>query len=365
MSTKLSLFCLSLLLSVKAMASGDMRLVVGTYTDGGSHGIYSFSFNEETGASKMLDSLQLKNPSYFVPSRDGRFLYAVSEKSDATAALAAIRFNAATGHMELINSQATGGEDPCYVATNEVVALTANYTGGSLSVFPLKRDGALGPRTQLFNGHTGGPDVKRQGTAHIHCARFLDKETVLATDFSADAILRFHYADGKLSPRGVAGRLDSGSAPRHLEFSRDGRTVYAMSEIGGTVTVFRNVKGTLKKIQVIASDSVGGEGGADIHLTPDCRFLYSSNRLKADGIAIFKVNAQNGKLTKVGYQDTGIHPRNFNITPNGRLLLAACRDSNVIQVFRIDPKTGLLTDLHKDIHLSKPVCVKFVALGRK
>lgn len=138
-----------------------------------------------------------------------------------------------------------------------------------------------------------------------------------------------------------------------------------MSKIGGTVTVFRNVKGTLKKIQVIASDSVGGEGGADIHLTPDGRFLYSSNRLKADGIAIFKVDAQNGKLKKVGYQDTGIHPRNFNITPNGRLLLAACRDSNVIQVFRIDPKTGLLTDLHKDIHLSKPVCVKFVALGSK
>ena len=360
MSTKLSWIFLSLLFGVKAMAFGDIRLVVGTYTDGGSHGIYSFSLNEETGASKLLDSLQLKNPSYLVPFREGRCLLAVSEMSDSTASLNAIRFDRTTGHMVLINSQPTGGEDPCYVATNGKTALTANYTGGSLSVFPILRDGSLGSRPQLFHGHTGGPDLKRQSSAHIHCARFLGKAEVLATDFSADAILRFRYAAGQLTPLGVAGRLDSGSAPRHLAFSRDGRTVYAMSEIAGTVTVFRNEGGALKKIQVIASDTVGGEGGADIHLSPDGRFLYSSNRLKADGIAVFKVHAQSGKLEKVGYQYTGLHPRNFNITPNGRLMLVACRDSNVIQVYQIDPRSGMLTDLHKDIHLSKPVCVKFV-----
>ncbi|MEG1545669.1 MAG: beta-propeller fold lactonase family protein, partial [Bacteroides sp.] len=68
----------------------------------------------------------------------------------------------------------------------------------------------------------------------------------------------------------------------------------------------------------------------------------------------------NGMLTKVGYQLTGIHPRNFIITPNGKYLLVACRDSNIIQVYERDVNTGLLTDIHKGIKVSKPVCIKFV-----
>ncbi len=355
------LFCLlqALLTSTGIMASDEIRLIVGTYTEGGSHGIYSYSFNQVTGEARILDSLKLANPSYLTPSADGRFIYSVTENHDDTAALSAIAFNKATGHMKLLNTQFTGGEDPCYVATNGKLALTANYTGGSMSVFPLRADGSLGKRIQLFKGHTGGPDSERQATAHVHCARFLDNY-VLATDFSADQILLFRNQGSKLTPLGVAGKTDRDSGPRHLEFSRDGRTVYLMSELSGNVTVFRNQNGRLTKLQVIASDTVGARGGADIHLTPDGRFLYSSNRLKADGIAIFKVDTKSGRLTRVGYQPTGIHPRNFNITPNGKLLLAASRDSNVIQVFSIDPQTGLLTDLHKDIRLSKPVCVKFI-----
>ena len=65
-------------------------------------------------------------------------------------------------------------------------------------------------------------------------------------------------------------------------------------------------------------------------------------------------------LAKVGYQLTGIHPRNFNITPNGKYLLVACRDSHVIQVYRRDETTGLLENINKDIAISKPVCIQFV-----
>ena len=339
----------------------ELNLIVGTYTDGGSYGVYTYKFNQQTGEASPLDSLHLNNPSYLTPSADGHFLYAVSEMHSPKAALNSIHLDRSTGKMTLVNTQLTGGADPCYVATNGKIALTANYTGGSMSVFPIRKDGSLGPRSQRFMGHTGGPDADRQNTPHIHCARFLGKSYVLATDFSADQILLFRHQGTQLTPLGVAGKADKDSGPRHLEFSHDGRAVYLMSELSGNVTVFRNNNGRLTKQQVIASDTLGARGGADIHLSPDGRFLYSSNRLKADGIAIFKVDAMDGRLTRVGYQPTGIHPRNFNITPNGKFLLASCRDSNVIQVFRIDPQTGLLTDTHQDIRLSKPVCVKFTA----
>ena len=133
-----------------------------------------------------------------------------------------------------------------------------------------------------------------------------------------------------------------------------------MSELSGKVTVFRYDDGRLETLQEIVSDSVGARGGADIHISPDGKFLYSSNRLKADGIAIFSVDGQTGLLTRIGYQPTGAHPRQFNITPNGKYLLCCCRDSNKIQVFRRDKQTGMLTDTHQDIPVSMAVCVQFL-----
>jgi 6-phosphogluconolactonase len=108
------------------------------------------------------------------------------------------------------------------------------------------------------------------------------------------------------------------------------------------------------------ADEGGGHGSADIHISPDGKFLYASHRLKKDGISIFKINSENGKLTKAGYQQTGIHPRNFNITPNGKYILVACRDSNRIEIYYRNGKTGMLTYTNKMIALSKPVCIQFL-----
>ena len=123
---------------------------------------------------------------------------------------------------------------------------------------------------------------------------------------------------------------------------------------------FEYKDGDLKEMQTIAADTVNAQGSADIHISPDGKFLYASNRLKADGIAIFNIHPDNGMLSKAGYQLTGIHPRNFIITPNGKYLLVACRDSNVIQVYERDADTGLLTDVQQDIKVDKPVCIRFV-----
>lgn len=120
--------------------------------------------------------------------------------------------------------------------------------------------------------------------------------------------------------------------------------------------------GELTQKQILAADTVGARGSADIHVSPDGRFLYASNRLQADGIAIFGIHPEEGTLTKVGYQLTVKHPRNFVITPNGKFLLVAGRDDNLIQVFSVNGETGLLTDTHQPIALNKPVCLKFAAM---
>jgi len=338
----------------------QLTMLVGTYTYDGSHGIYSWRFNQETGQAELLDSLAMPNPSYLTITKDGETVYAVNETNDSRAALAIISLQP-HGEMELVQKVPTCGGDPCYVASNGWIALTANYSGGSMSVFALRDDGLHAAHPVLFPGAIGGPDSSRQEAPHVHCACFTpDGKYVLATDFSADRILSFRLAGETVEANGVASEVSADSGPRHLVFSRDGREAYLMSELSGKVTVFRYADGRLTPLQEIVSDSVGARGGADIHLSPDGRFLYSSNRLQAEGLAIFAVDTLTDLLTRIGYQPTAAHPRQFQITPNGKYLLCCCRDSNKIQVFRRDLLTGLLTDTHRDILLRRPVCVQFV-----
>jgi 6-phosphogluconolactonase (cycloisomerase 2 family) len=128
--------------------------------------------------------------------------------------------------------------------------------------------------------------------------------------------------------------MPPGTGPRHFAFhSDDDKYLYILGELSGEVAVFDYENGDISHKQTVVADSLGARGSADIHISPDGRFLYSSNRLQADGIAIFAINANDGTLTKVGYQPTARHPRNFVITPNGKYLLVAGRDDNKIQVF--------------------------------
>ena len=340
-----------------------MTMLVGTYTNGASTGIYTFGFDQEQGTSRALDSIALSNPSYLTASADGRRVYAVSEKPDSSAALVTLDFDPSNGHLSLLGSQPTCGGDPCYVSTNGKWVLTANYSGGSLSVFPLRADGTADALATLFRGTATGPDSIRQADAHVHCAVFApDGKHVFATDFSADRLLRFDITDNGLAfaPDSTSTSLPPDYGPRHLIFAPDGRHAYVIGELSGTVTAMRYEGGRLDILQTLAADTTGARGSADIRISPDGRFLYASNRLRNDGLAIFAIHPTEGTLTLKGYQQTGLHPRNFNITPNGRYLLVACRDSHVIQVYERDTQTGALTDTGRDIRVDQPVCIQFV-----
>ena len=345
----------------------DMRMAVGTYTDTGNYGLYSFKFDEETADFMMLDSCKLTNPSYLTFSKDGKFIYSVNETPDEKASVSALAFNYESGRFSFLNSEKTFGTDPCYIATNGKVVVTANY-GGSMSIFPLEENGKLLPLSQLFEGTIGGPDTLRQNTPHIHCAEFsVDGNHLYATDFSADRLLVYKIIyDGRRveplitdSARQLAIELDPDNGPRHIVFDKNGNHAYVIGELSGKITVLEKKGDSFIVQQVIEGDPAKGRGSADIHISPDGGFLYASNRLINDGISIFKIDPDTGELKSIGYQKTGRHPRNFIITPNGRYLLCACRDSNEIEIFRVDETTGLLTDTGKTIKLPQPVCIKF------
>jgi len=364
MNTKGLLQILLTSLLAASCGSGDeLTMLVGTYTDAGSEGIYKYSFNQESGEHTSLGSVPAVNPSYLI--KNGKQVYAVSESNSAEAAAYSFDYDRSTAGLKKSATSLTGGEDPCYIATNGRIVVTANYSGGSVSVFTLDKKGALNPEATRFKGNIGGPDSLRQSTPHVHCTVFSpDGKYLFATDFSADKIIRFDVLKDGLSPSTdgqggqLAFQLEPDCGPRHMIFDRRGRKAYVIGELSGNVSVMRYRRGELSVMQVVDADKADARGSADIHLSPDGKFLYASNRLKDDGIAVFKVKG-NGRLQYAGYTMTGIHPRNFAITPNGKYLLCACRDSDCIEIYERDSRKGTLSDTGRRIALSHPVCICF------
>ncbi len=357
--------------AVTTSASDPLYMLVGSYGPADQEGIKVYKFNQATGEGQYVSGVKgISNPSYQTVSKDGKRVYSVGEDDGGTACANALTFDAATGTLTLINSQPTQGAAPCHIALSpeEDYVVTANYNGSNISLFPLDEEGRLKPgQTIGFEG--SGPDKERQAIPHLHFVYFTpDNHYLLANDLGTDRIHRFPLntrQKGSNTPlvdrqRASDIRLTPGSGPRHAVFSADGRFAYLITELSGEVMAFTYDGDSLSLMQTIQADTLDARGSADIHLSPDGRFLYASNRLKGDGLAIFRVNPEDGTLSKAGYQPTGIHPRNFVLTPNGQYLLVACRDIDEIQIFARDASTGLLTDTGRRIKTTKPVCLKFI-----
>ena len=366
---------LGAIVSLHSFAQGgkvnNLTMYVGTYTEGGnSKGIYTYNFNQENGTFELLNTATAANPSFVTSSPEGKRLYAVSEYNDGRQGVYSFDLSENKAQLSRPVFRPTAskdalpraGADPCYIVSDGKYVITANYTGGDISVFSLDAEGRLQAEVQhiAFAGRTP------ERVAHIHCIiPTPDKKYILATDLGNDQVYRFRYNKKArkntevLTAQQVAYQVSDGQGPRHLTFSKDGRFAYLINELGGECVVLSYRKGKLKEVQRLMADEGGGRGSADIHISTDGRFLYTSHRLKKDGIAIFAINAKNGTLTKIGYQLTGIHPRNFAITPNGKYLLVTCRDDNKIQVFQRDEATGRLTETSQEIEVDKPTCILF------
>lgn len=358
-------------------ASKEMRLYVGTYTSGGSVGIYLYRLDLADGSLEQVGTTEgVVNPSYLTLDRGGRLLYAVNEVEDfggaASGAVSAFAVERKTGALRLLNQRASKGGAPCYVtvAADGRFVLVANYAGGNVAVLPALRDGSLGEAVDVEQFAGSGPDRERQEAPHAHSVT-LDgaNRFAYACDLGTDKVMVYGFdrrtgALSRASPPSVS--MKPGAGPRHLAFHPRGRFVYVMNELDSTVTALARdpARGTLSELQTLSALPEGFAGantGADIHLTPDGRFLYTSNR-GHDSIAGFAVNARTGALRALGHTPTeGSTPRNFVIEPTGRFLLAANQKSDTVVTFRLDRRTGALRPAGHTAGVPSPVCLKLAA----
>lgn len=351
-------------------------LFVGTYTKGESKGIYAFSYDAKSGDAKALGlAAETQNPSFLAVDPSQRFLYAVNEVPQyhgaSSGAVTSFSIDHATGKLSALNQVASRGADPCYISLDKSgkFLLVANYTGGSIAVFPVRNDGSLGDATAFVQHAGAGKNPERQEGPHTHWIETTpDNRFALVVDLGLDEILvyQFDATRGTLTPNNPPFvKVEAGAGPRHFAFHPNGKFAYAIDELASTVTVFSfdPSSGTLRSLQsasTLPSGFTGRNDTAEIHVLPNGKFLFASNR-GHDSIAVFSIDGQTGKLAPVDHVSAkGKTPRNFELDPSGSRLLVANQDTGNVVFFKIDSHTGHLTPTGQQLKVPSPVSLRFV-----
>ena len=301
--------------------------------------------------SAMLPSTP--NPSHLTTTSDGRFLYCVSELKEACgicgSTVSAYAVEEGGARLRLLSRQATCGADACFVCLwhNEKWLLAANYSGGSVAVFPVEADHALGSASCVLRHSGCGTDVQRQESPHPHqILPAPDGHHVYVPDLGLDRLVcyRFDEEAGWLIKddwQDISGL--PGQGIRHGVFSADGTRLYVMTEMAAQVNVYSYDPADGSAALLQTCDTVRGTAGnlgAAIRLHPSGKWLYASVR-GADVLVTFRAD-ENGLLTEQSRISSGGKiPRDFDLTPDGRFLLAANQDSDSLCVFEIDAEGAL------------------------
>jgi len=353
---------------------------VGTYTTetnpkSASRGIYAFQFDDVSGALTPTGlAAETPSPSFLTVSADGRFLFAVNElqtyEGTATGLVSSFAVDRATGKLARLSVQPTQGAGPCHLALDKTgrYLAVANYNGGNYSLFPVDREGRLGPASLVVTGEsTSGPDGSPlKPLAHMvafdRTNRFL-----VASDKGLNKLLifRFDAAAGTLVPNTPPSVSwpQPRSGPRHFAFDPEERFVFSIGEQSATITTFAwnadsGVLTPRGSVPTRPADVTTGST-AEIATHPSRPFVYGTNR-GHNSIAVFRVGTD-GALTLVEHELTrGTTPRSFGIDPSGRWLIAGNQGSGSLSVFRIDDTTGALDPVGPLVPVDAPVSVVFV-----
>jgi len=332
--------------------------------DKATEGIHVYQLDTIKGKLSKLTSVSgILNPSFLTLSPDGKYVYSCTEsKTKNSGSVSSFEFNPEKKTLRFINSQKSGGENPVYLTVhqNGKWLINGNYTEGSVSVYPLSENGMIQPAVQNFQFSEGSINPDRQERSHIHSTVFSpDFNYIFLPDLGADKIRAYQFKSKNEKPLQPAEvpftQTVPGSGPRHFTFHPNGKYAYCIEEMGGTVSAYRYENGKLTPIQRTDTHPEKLKENfesSDIHISPDGRFLYASNRGAENNIAIFSIQ-NNGQLTTVGYQSTkGKHPRVFTIDSTGKFLIATNSVSGDATLFKRNLTTGLLKKMGKKIKIS-------------
>ena len=362
-----------------SLSENDAVIFVGTYTEpegSKSEGLYLYRMDPDSGQLTFVAAAKgVINPSFLEVHPHQNFLYVVNEvegwNGRVGGGVSAFSINPISGELTRLNQQFSHGTHPCYVSVEQTgrFALVANYSSGSVAMFPIQSDGTLAEASDVIQHSGSSIHPTRQTSPHAHCIlpdpanRF-----AIVVDLGLDKLLIYQIdlEQGKLQLHSET-IVRAGAGPRHLTFHPNRRFAYLINELDATVITYKyhGEAGRFEQLQVLPAlpkDVASENLCADIHVTPDGKYLYASNR-GHESIVSFQIDQGNGKLTYIDHTPTGgREPRNFAIDPKGGFLLAANQKTDTIVTFKIDTTNGQLIETGDRVDVSMPVCVKFAVL---
>ncbi len=351
------------------------KLIIGTYTGSGSdasQGIYLVTRDKETGLLSF-DSLlvEIENPTFQAITSDGRFLFSVSETSNKGGTVYSYAIQPDRS-LKVINSQPTLGKSACHVAVNEeqTMLFVANYTSGVFTYYHLSPHGEISEPVEHYEYEGSGPHPN-QNRSHPHQAMISpDQKYVYVPDLGTDQIHMYLIEPytGKLKPLNPAAYvLPPGSGPRHMTFHPSKPYAYVINELGNTIQamLYDEKTGLLSDIGIYSTlpeDFNEVSYCADIHISPDGKYLYGSNR-GHNSLVIFKIIQDSGKLERVGFSSVhGDWPRNFYISHDGKFVYVGNQKTGNIAVFSRDFESGQLQLIDSTFSDTfSPVCINRIS----
>ncbi|MDU0368980.1 lactonase family protein [Hymenobacter endophyticus] len=355
-----------------ATDASSYLVYVGSYGPAEQDNIWLYRLNPRTGAlTRVVGARGGAAPSFLTVDARHRRLYAVNEvdnyQNAPNGGVSAFAIDATTGGLTLLNQQASGGTIPCYISLDKAGqhAFVANYGNGTVAALPLTAEGQLQPASSV-DQHTGKGPHKNQGNARAHCilpdpaGKFF-----FAVDLGTDTVYGYTLeSGGRLVRRAApAFRAKPGAGPRILTFHPSRPLAFLINELDSTLTslAYDARQGTLREIQTVPCLPAGFTGWnacADVHVSPNGRFVVGSNR-GHDSLVVFALEEATGRLTLTEHvQLPGKTPRSFAFDPSGRVVLVAHQQSNTIVTYLADARTGRLTPTGTSVEVAAPVCLQ-------
>ena len=349
------------------LLTGGYTQRVGEDIEGRAKGISAYAFRPHDGDLRFMGYAPADNPSYLITSRrqGNTIVYAVRELAAAAGAgVTAHRLEERNGKavFTLLSEQPLEADDPCHLTVMGDFLVVAGYTSGTLHVLPIHPDGSLGPTVSRLPLLGGGPDDERQQQAHAHCVACDPRRSRLyVTDLGSDLVRVFDLSDtGTLHPLPDLNlTIPPGGGPRHIALHPNGDLAVVNCEMKAKVHL---VDLTTHPLRIVTTENYLPErvadraSGAAVRLTPDGRYAYVSDR--AFGV-ITQLSLQ-ARKHKLRFQDTvesgGDKPRDFNLSPDGKWLVAANMQSHNLAVFAVGSK-GELTHYRTVTGVPSPTCV--------
>jgi len=343
------------------MATFD--LLIGTYTDGRvpapGDGVYAARCRDGViGDIRLV--VQTPNPSWLSFDAERAVAYCVSELVDG-GALLAVSLAAGRG-PEPLGTAPTGAE-PAHVALTPDgrFAITADYTGGSVTTIAIGADGRLGRSDRrLMSELVAAP----RGASHPHYIGF-DPVTgeVAIADLGLDLVVFFELdADGLAARPSRQLAFPPGTGPRRLVFSADGERLCVLGELDATLWSFRRSRDLFEpetRISTLPDDYVGARSSAELLSWGDGQVLYATNR-GDDSLAIIDL-AQGAPRLVTTVRAEVRTPRGAAVTPDGHLLVAGQDDGRIVTFSLEDPYRPRP---HTEAEVPAPVCVQVIGASR-